>query len=179
MTTQGFNKEELVTSLHNTTTALLQLLDAFDEKELHTVPFEGSWTAAQTAEHLIKSNGGAVKTLRGSVAEAKRPINENVDMLKKIFLDYSIKMKSPPWIVPSDAPPAKKEIIGSLSKIMEELQEIAATSDLSLLCMDFEMPNVGPLTRFEWLSFVNVHTIRHTHQVEVIYKKLKSESIAY
>ncbi len=46
---------------------------------------------------------------------------------------------------------------------------MANSKDLSVVCLDMELPTFGHLTRYEWLRFMMVHALRHTIQIEKIF----------
>lgn len=54
----------------------------------------------------------------------------------------------------------------------EKVSEAAKTLDLTMLCIIFQMPAVGFMTRWEWITFTDIHTQRHIHQLENILKKI-------
>ena len=161
---------ELNTEIKETQTALLKALDAFSQEQLNKVPFEGSWTGGQVSEHLVMAVSAAL--LYGNTTETERQPDVMVKPLRDQFLDFNTKMKSPDFIIPSDGPHDKQELRGQLEKIWEEIEEAAGTLDLTKTCLDFELPGAGHLTRLEWLNFMVVHTKRHTHQLNNIYKGL-------
>lgn len=45
-------------------TQLLQIFEPLEEVQLNKTPFEGSWTAAHVAEHLLKSNSSIEQALK-------------------------------------------------------------------------------------------------------------------
>lgn len=160
----------MMTEIKETRNALLQTLAAFNEEQLNKVPFEGSWTAGQVSEHLIKAVSASL--LYGNTMETERPPDIMVQPLRDQFLDFSTKMKSPDFIIPSDGPHDKAKVTGQLQKIWEDIEEAADTLDLTKTCLDFELPGAGFLTRLEWVNFMIAHTKRHTHQLNKIYKAL-------
>lgn len=169
------NKNELLRSLNNTTTELLQALSFFNEEELNTIPFEGSWTAGQVGEHLLKSAPGIIQILLGNTQPTTKPIDEKVKTLQFIFLDFSKKAKSAKAIWPSDDHKEKEKLIDALKAIMEEIENTSVSMDLSLTCMDFPFPTLGEMTRWEWINFVICHTKKHTWQIKNIYKSIKDK----
>jgi len=174
--TTPFTKQELMTAersaeFSQTGKALLKVLSAFPEETFNTVPFEGSWTAAQVADHIVKSAGGTLQVLHGETEATGRLQDEHVEELAKTFLDFSLKMQSPESILPSESPLDKQETILSLEKLWTDLETAAATVDLSRLCTAFAFPGTGYLTGFEWVMFCMFHTQRHTHQLERIYDR--------
>lgn len=169
------NKNELLRSFNNTTAELLQALSLFNEEELNTIPFEGSWTAGQVGEHLLKSAPGITKIILGNTEPTKRRVDEKVKALESMFLDFTKKAISAKAIWPSDEPKEKEKLIGALKAIMEEIEKTAGEVDLSLTCMDFPFPTLGEMTRWEWINFVICHTKKHTWQIKNIYKSIKDK----
>jgi hypothetical protein len=164
--------QKLALQVEQTGTAIIDELNLFSEEQLNTVPFEGSWTGGQVGEHLLKS-AGVVEAVFGRTAPTtSRPPDEKVPMLR-MFLDFSIRMKSPDFILPSDGFHARQPLIDQLQKDWDRLGEAVDTLDLSETCLDFEMPSVGHLTRLEWISFYVYHTKRHLHQLRNILASLQ------
>jgi hypothetical protein len=160
----------LNTQVEQTGGAIVGELNLFSEQQLNTVPFEGSWTGGQVAEHLLMS-GGVVEVVFGRTAPTERAPDEKVPMLR-IFLDFSIKMQTPDFIVPSDGFHAKQPLIDKLGENWARIREAVGSLDLTETCLDFEMPSVGHLTRLEWISFHVFHTKRHLHQLKNIHSHL-------
>ena len=167
----------LIASIKQTVEELQKLFSSFTEQQINAVPFEGSWTAGQVAEHIIKSIGNLPEFLNSNtVPTNERPFDGNVAMLEHIFLDFNTKMQSPPFILPEATQHDKEAILEQFSNLKTQMIAAAETLDLTLTCKSFEMPGFGFLTRFEWLNFFMVHTKRHTHQLEKIYAVLNSSS---
>jgi hypothetical protein len=160
--------DELLAELTHTTDALMGLLTPLSEKQLNTVPFEGSWTAGQLGDHLFKSYGlGAV--LNGKTEPTTRPVEEKTGPIKEVFLNFEIRMQSPDFIVPGTGPFDKTTLLSGLTERIHVIKDfIQPTTDLTLTCLDFAMPNAGTLTRMEWIEFMTMHTIRHVRQLKRI-----------
>ena len=173
LTTQQLDKKELLSSFDDTTRELVQTLSLFDERELNTIPFEGSWTAGQVGEHLLKSGPGIAKLLSGNTQPAERPADEKVASIEAIFLDFTKKAKSAEAIWPSDEPKEKEKLISTLKETMDDIKLKAESMDLSLICLDFPFPTLGEFTRWEWITFVICHTKKHIFQIKNIYQKIK------
>ena len=166
------DKQKLATQVEQTGAAIIDELNLFSEEQLNAVPFEGSWTGGQVGEHLLKSAGVVDAVFGRTAPTTSRPPDEKVPMLR-MFLDFSIKMKSPDFILPSDGFHARQPLIDQLQKDWDRLGEAVDTLDLSETCLDFEMPSVGHLTRLEWISFYVYHTKRHLHQLRNILASLQ------
>lgn len=78
-------------------------------------------------------------------------------------------MKSPDFIVPSTGHFDKTILLSGLTKRINGIKDfIQKKEDLTLTCLDFELPNAGTLARTEWIQFMTVHTVRHVHQLKKI-----------
>src|SRR5215210_9525108 len=98
MATEALDTKELFRQLDEAVSELLSLISSLDEKKINTVPYEGSWTAGQLCRHITKSTNGIAKALSMEAKPANRDAGERIPELKKSFLDFSKKMKSPYFI---------------------------------------------------------------------------------
>lgn len=169
------NSQEILNDFGLSADDLLQTLSRFSNDEFNRAPFEGSWTAGQVAEHVLKSASGLPGVLGGSVKETDRDPDSLIPTLTSIFLDFSTKLKSPDFIIPSDGPHDKDEMITAMKKTMEKIQSTATAADLNKTCTSFPFPQIGEMTGLEWLFFSSAHSKRHTNQLKNIYSKLKGE----
>jgi hypothetical protein len=156
-------EKELLSQIDETETALLDIYNHLSQQQLNTVPYEGSWTPGQLSEHLEKAC--TVGTLYGKTADTTRDPAEKVEPLRKLFLDFTIKLHSPDFIYPEGDHFNKEEVLRLLKTRWTDIRKAATTLELDKTCLDFEMPQFGTLTRFEWLSFLVIHTQRHLHQL--------------
>lgn len=154
--------------IEETRRELTQVLDSFPQEQINAIPFAGSWTPGQVAQHVLKSVSGTLANVHSDTQPTERNPVEHAEMLKQAFLNFDIKMTSPDFILPDDEPKDKEQLIGALEESLKGLEQSAKTQDLSATCTAFEMPTMGPLTRIEWLSFANAHTLRHIHQLKKI-----------
>jgi hypothetical protein len=146
-------------------------LSKFDNEHLNTVPFTGSWTAGQVADHIRKATDGLPDQKTKS---ADRDPELYVETLQSLFLDFTAKYESPEFILPDNGPFEKGSLIKQLERVRDTNAAIAREKDLALLCLDFEMPGLGALTRYEWLKFIVAHTQRHAYQLKNIAEKILS-----
>lgn len=166
------HKEELLISLEKAFSNFFLLLNEFDRQQLNTVPFENSWSAAQVADHVTKSNRSIAKALllKGSIIN-RNPFGR-LQELKNIFLDFSSKLKSPDFILPAEGKYEKETVTNKLLESIRKIKE--AINNVELL----EMINhqaFGDITKFEILHFVVYHTQRHTYQLENICRGIKAK----
>jgi len=162
---------ELLQEFEAATNAYLDIVTELNQDEINTVPFLGSWTAAQVTEHLCKSDNAMIQALNGPVQPTKRPPDEMVNNLRAVFLDFSTKLPSPDFIIPGNATHDKDALIDAFKAGREQIGKAIKTLDLSATC---HLPIFGEPTRIELISFVIFHTLRHTNQVKHISEKLVS-----
>lgn len=147
------------------TTAFIELLSSFDQQQINAVPYENSWTAAQVGEHVFKSDNFILGSLSGPEKPTKRKPDEGVAGIRAQFLDFTTKLHSPEVIIPTQGTHDKEALISALKATREQIARIIKTTDLTATCSN---PIFGEPTRLELLTFINVHTQRHTHQLQKI-----------
>lgn len=154
---------------------VLAALAAFNNTDFNKVPFAGSWTGGQVAEHLLKSIEGIPGLLAGDTAPtAGREPDSHVQTIEDIFLDFDTKMQSPEFILPGEGTHDVKAMLQAYRATIDAIAEKARTLDLSLSCTAFEFPQVGYFTRWEWISFGICHTLRHARQLRNIHHHLQA-----
>jgi hypothetical protein len=164
--------EKVIREANETLSALEHEFSRFDSLQINDVPFEGSWTAGQLAEHLVLSNSGFLEVINGPVAETDKPADLMVKEIKKDFLNFNVKYDSPKEIYPEDRTYNQPELLKSLKQIRKGISDAATGLDLTKTCTSYELPGYGFLTRLEAIYFVIYHTQRHVHQLKNIYSEL-------
>ncbi|MEO8710795.1 MAG: DinB family protein [Parafilimonas sp.] len=167
--TSELNTEELFASLDETWSIFVDLISSADTNAINTIPFKDCWTIAQVTIHVTKSNKAIMQALNMEGKPAERDPEATVPNLKKIFLDFDAKFQSPDFIVPEKGIYNKEEIIESLKRSLEQLQELRNKVNLTEI---ISLPIFGEITKLELLHFVLYHTTRHIHQLKNIIKKL-------
>jgi uncharacterized damage-inducible protein DinB len=169
-------KEEILNGFKETTERLIATLNSFSKDQFNKVPFEGSWTAGQVAEHLYKGERNAIAMINGNTEPSGRDPFEKVNILRSVFLDYETKRKSPEFILPTDEEKDPGFFAEGFSSSREELRAILETKELSNLCTTNPFPRIGNLTRWEWVAFAVFHSKRHTDQLKKIAEKLNGST---
>lgn len=146
------------------------LMNEFGDENINTVPFKDSWTAGQVATHIIRATSGVPDK---NTAPAQRPPDEKVKEIEDAFLDFSIKMKSPDFILPGDGPFDRVALLQKFNKVKERHNKDILEKDLTEICVGFDLPGTGSLTRYEWYRFFVAHGKRHLHQLKNILKVIK------
>lgn len=153
----------------------LHAFEKFSDEQVNTVPFEGSWTAGQVAEHIFKASSDVPAVLQGPTEPTQRPVDEKEAVLRSIFLDFSAKFKAPAFVVPSSGPHNREQLLESLRATMNNISSLSDSTDLTATCTSVSFPQLGQLTGQEWLYFVSIHLKRHTYQLQNIYKAINEE----
>jgi hypothetical protein len=164
--------EKIIKEANETLWALENTLSKFDTAQINSVPFKGSWTAGQLAEHLILANSGFLQVINGPVTETDKPADLMVERIKNDFLNFNVKFNSPEEIYPEDKVYNQYALLESLKQIRDGISTSIADLDLTKTCSSFELPGYGFLTRLEAVYFVIYHTQRHVHQLKNIYNEL-------
>lgn len=160
-------KTALLQEIRHTFERLYSALRAFNEDTIDRIPFPGSWTAGQVAEHLIKGLSG-IGRMGAKTTKTDRPADQKIPEIKKVFLDYSMKMTSPEFILPTADTHDLHEQLAAFKHIEEQHLGMAEDADLSLESLVFELPGFGAFTLYEWISFNLIHAQRHTRQLHKI-----------
>jgi len=145
-----------------------ETLSSFSEEEINTVPYKGSWTPGQVVQHIILGNSGYPELFAGKTKVTIRKYDEHVKELEAIFLNFSIKMDSPDFLQPELKNYNKNSLTLSLLKIESDLLNASENYDLTLTCLDFQIPGFENFTIYEWINFALVHSQRHIHQLKKI-----------
>jgi hypothetical protein len=165
-------KTRLQKKITDTFEQLYKILSSFSDKELNTVPYEGSWTAGQVIQHLILASSGYPEMCSGPTEKTTRKPDEKVKDIEALFLNFAIKMQSPEFIKPLDKKYDKNSLTLSLQKIEKELLHVSETYDLTLTCLDSEIPSFGKFTIYEWINFSLIHIQRHIKQLNIIFENV-------
>lgn len=167
--------EATTTKFQQTIKELTEMLEAFSTEQLNKIPFPNSWTAGQVGDHLLKSYG-SWEIFKGCTGFADRPYDENCKLLSELFLNFNIKLiaEHSDAIYPSEGYIEKENLVLNIQTVSDRIISFSSRNDLRVLCLDFEFPTLGHMTRFEWLHFYVVHTQRHIKQLTKIFNILNS-----
>ena len=155
-------KDQLRKALTTEFDEFIAVFSSFEEKSINRKPFPDSWTPAQVATHIIKATDGVPDSATKSL---DREIDLYLASIRPWWEDLNQKFKSPEPLRPDDKPRSKNEVLSELQRVREKDLKIVEEKDLTLICLDFELPRIGYLTRYEWLWFIQMHLKRHLFQL--------------
>lgn len=164
--------ENLTQQLEGALSQTINLLGSMSEDALNKAPFAGSWTAAQVARHLYKSQKGTDTMMLQPSDEAGRDPGERIENYKEILTNYEHKMESPGFLIPEEKKYDKDKLINALQEVKGEILPVIGTANLNELApIGDETPLKGS-TKLEIVHFLLYHTIRHNRQIEKIKEML-------
>jgi len=168
--------EDIQTEAKQTLQNFINRFSDFNQETINRVPFEGSWTAGQVAEHMILANANFAEVLNGLTEDTLRKPDEKVGVIKSILTNFDTKLDSPEFLCPLLKDYNQHAQLKKLNEIKDEILKASANIDLTKTCKNFELPLLGFLTRLEAISFVIYHTQRHTLQLGNIFHTLAVET---
>lgn len=172
MTMTGQETTSLRNAVADAFDNFIKAFSAFDANQINRFPFGDNWTPAQVVVHIILATDGLAD---GKTGNADRPIDEFLPRIRPWWEDLNQKFDSPKELKPDNAPKDKHQLLTELQRVREKDLAIIKSQDLRMLCLDFELPTIGYLTRFEWMWFIEMHLKRHTYQLKNMLKKLRAE----
>lgn len=161
------SSEKVISDFEINTRDFIEVLSSFTQDQINQIPFEGSWTAAKVGRHIYKALAGVPGTLKDPGTKTERAADKLVAPIDKIFLDFSIKLHSPSFIIPEDTEYNRQELLDDFETLISLIIDTAKPLDLTVTT-PFELPKIGFLTRQELIHFSSVHTQRHTRQLRKI-----------
>ena len=162
-------KQNIVQTFHD----LNEVFSSFSENEINKTPYEGSWTAGQTIQGIVMAGSGYPELFARKTEKTTRKKKKKVKDIEALFLNFDIKMDAPIFLQPEKKEYHKKVLTEKLHKIEFDLLDSAEKYDLTLTCLDFQVPGFDKFTIYEWINFVLIHTKRHTNQLNKILKSIK------
>lgn len=166
-------KESIINQLEAALGETVQLLSPLSRQEINSIPFDRSWTPAQVGQHLLLSETGIDMLLLAPTEVVNRQPDEKAEETKNLFLDYTIKMDSPDFILPEDKEYDHEVLVESLREVMLKITEAAKTANLNEVA---PLPEGHPFegySKLELVHFVTYHTMRHNHQIKNIMPMIK------
>jgi len=159
--------EKVINDFESIAREFYEILASFTQEQFNEIPFEECWTVGQVGRHVYKAIVKMPATLQAPGTKAERTPDELVEPINKIFLDFTIKLKSPDFIIPEDKEYNREETLADFREKIKEIVDTSRPLDLAITT-PFQLPTIGYLTRMELIYFAGVHTQRHTRQLKKI-----------
>ncbi len=135
--------------------------------ELFNIKFnEAIWSVAENVEHIIRSEFGTTRLFNSATEkDPKRDSEAKIKEMKSRFLDRSETLQAFGAVLPTQGNKSKEELLLKFKASRNQVIELIRTQDLDEICMRFEHPLFGHLTRREWIHFNIAHAERHMEQI--------------
>ncbi len=179
--TIGPRLSEVVDYLLRERAELLGYVENLPPASLGVRPSEGSWSVAETLEHLAKIEGGAGRLVSTLVKQAKAEDKTTqsqtsiIDCLDQYRIEDGIqKFEAPDFVKPAEklSPAASLESLkASRVKVIEAIHK-AEGWDLGRVT--FPHPFIGPLTGYQWLLLIGRHEERHLKQIKDAVRRINA-----
>jgi len=128
-------KDEIIPALMVVAMQVIGFIRSLDDEKLNTVPYKGSWTAAQLVRHLLKSVANIGSLMEKPSETAERDPGERILGLKQNFLDITKTMQSPEFIVPEKMRYNKESLITEFEAALAPLTKL---KDVNLKRIDHQ-----------------------------------------
>lgn len=156
---------ECLPEFESTVQHISDMAGNYNEEQMNTFPFKDSWTAAQVLSHVTKSNNSIAQAMQLNGELIERDADERIAELRKTFLDYDTKFKSPDFILPKEKFYERDTLLAEFKRSVEHLKEASKTANLTDAIKHVAF---GEITKLELLYFVIFHMQRHTRQLKNI-----------
>jgi hypothetical protein len=157
------DKQHLMSEIKESLSGFIELYATLDEKRINDSPGEGIWSAGELGQHVVLATQGGMQVKTKS---ADRPYDKWVDDIRKTFLDFDSKFKSPSFLVPEHTSYSKDGILRALKHNLQIQLQTAQHQDLTKVNTEIELPGWGALTGYEWMKLMIYHVQRHTVQLK-------------
>lgn len=158
-------KDTLQQALADAFDKFISSFASFRDEDVNRIPFPTSWTPAQVATHIILATDGVPDR---KTKPSDRPFDACLPKIRPWWEDLNQKFQAPVALRPDDKPHQKDAVLAELHRCREKDLTIIAEKDLTVICLDIELPTIGLLTRYEWLWFIEMHLKRHIFQLNNI-----------
>jgi len=167
---------DLLKKYEANTASFIELIKDFPDSLFNSKPTENIWSAAENVDHIIRSEFGIARLFNGDTKkDPGRDINEKIENIESQFLDRSRKLQASGVVLPSDGEKSKSELIKKFESSRNQVLGLIKTQDLDEVCIRFEHPLFGHMTRREWVHFNIVHTQRHGKQISELKGQLNKK----
>lgn len=165
-------RAELLSLLDDSRTKLFSLVEGLSEEQWAFKPAPERWSVAECFEHIWRSEqallGAAQQALANPpAADWQEQTAGKTERLRQVLPNRQGRAPAPQEIRPQGGmTPA--ELIRRFDESRLEISAYVKAMDQPLKTHLLENPFFGPLTAYDWLLYVPLHTLRHSKQIEEV-----------
>lgn len=164
---------KLLKEYQTNTQSFIELIKDVPDKLFNTKLNKSTWSVAENIEHIIRSEFGTARLFTSATEEdLERNSEAKINEIRTRFLDRSENLQAFGVVLPTEGDKTKDELIQKFKASRAQVSELIETQNLDEICMRFEHPLFGHMTRWEWINFNIVHTERHMLQIKQLLENL-------
>jgi len=157
--------ETVIRDIEQSALELRQVLGGFSAEQFNYKSSDQSWSPGQLAEHILLFDILINRILKGEFKKAERPADEMLESIRKYFANQEKTIPLSPIVMPSDTLKDRAALTEKINLQRHQFVWVVKTMDLSPVCLSFVHPELGELTRLEWIYFGIAHTARCAAQL--------------
>ena len=157
--------DTVIRDIEQSALGLRQVLGGFSSEQFNYKSSDQSWSPGQLAEHILLYDILINRILKGEFKKAERPADEMIESIGKYFGDLEKTIPLSAIVMPSDTLKDRAALTEKINLQRQQFVWVVKTMDLSPICLSFAHPELGELTRLEWIYFGIAHTSRCTAQL--------------
>jgi len=142
------------------------------DRLFNALPEKKQWSVGQIVEHINRAEYGIPRLFNGPSKPANREPAEKVPLMTEKLSDQTAKYSAFGPILPSEELKNKTELSKKFSDNRKKIINLIDKQNIEEICMLFEHPFFGELTRLEWIRFCIIHAERHRQQILSTLKKI-------
>ncbi len=159
--------------LNTNTKQFTALVEGVPDELFNVKPDQDSWSVGENVEHIVRSEFGTARLFNGETkARPDRDSEKFIEEITQSFLDRSSKYRSFGVVNPTEGEKNKEELLNKFRSSRKEVAGLIQQQDADELCVKYEHPVYGFLTRREWIHFNVAHAQRHMMQIEEVLKQI-------
>ncbi len=164
-------------SLERSKSAILQTVSTWTPEQLAFRPAAGTWSAAEILDHIARTEGGIVLSVRGNIA-APQPLGKKdrlTSFVVRCIMRSPLKVKVPadvPAILPSETVTAPQAIAAWDKARLRLCQVVTAATPRQIDGGVFSHPRGGWMSLADTLLFLRLHHEHHLAQLARLQKSL-------
>lgn len=161
-------------SLAENTDVLSKTIAEFPDEYFNAKINPDTWSAGEVLEHIYRAEFGIPRLFNGeSQTASNRDTDFTIQKINQTLLDFTQKRKAGGVVLPKQDGKDKAALLQKFQTNRQSIANLSEEKPLDELCLKYENPIFGYLTRREWIHFIILHTERHLHQIQNIKEELK------
>ena len=164
-------RAEVIGSLKESQKEFLEMVENLTDAQWSYKPALNKWSAGQTAEHIMLSEGALFAVMERALAEKPNPEWETKTAGKTQFLERIMPTRMGRAQAPESIRPTGKltrdEVISRFKEVRAKTMKFIETTDLPMKAHTFDhpFPVFGTLNAYQWLLYIPYHNLRHNKQI--------------